>query len=215
MIKGKNRAFTLIEIILVVVIIGIISAVLAPSVKRATMQEVADQLASHIRYTQYLALQDNKFDYSNSTWYKSRWQLIFGTSPTYTDGKVAYTIFSDKPSYSGSPGITEIAKNPLNPSQFLSGGYSGVIKTSDSRAMKSLNIGKKYDISSVTFSGGCSGQRISFDYLGRPINGNPRTQTQKYNDRLIKTDCIITLTNSVGESKRIIVTPETGYVYIN
>ena len=214
MIKSKNKAFTLIEIIFVIVIIGIMSAILAPSVKRATMQEAADQLASHIRYTQYLALQDNKFEHNNSNWYKGRWQLLFGKS-AFTDNKYTYTIFSDKSGYSGSPGVTEMAKNPLNPSQFLSGGYSGVLQTSDSRAMKELNIGKKYDISSVNFSGGCSGLRISFDYLGRPINGNPRTQSQKYNNRLIKTDCIITLTNSVGESKRIIVTPETGYVYVN
>ena len=215
MIYKKSKAFTLLEIIFVIVIIGILSAIIAPSVKRATLQEAADQIAAHIRYTQYLSLQDDKFDAKDSTWYKGRWQLLFNTSSSYTDNKIAYSIFSDKPTYSGSPGISEFAKNPLNPKQFLSGGYSGVLHTSDSRAMKNLNIGKKYDISSVTFSGGCSGSRISFDYLGRPINGNSRTLTNKYSNRLIKSDCIITLTDASGKSKKIIITPETGYVYIN
>ena len=209
----KKKAFTLLEIIFVVVIIGIISAVLAPRVKRDTIKEAADQLAAHIRYTQYLALQDNKFNNKDEYWYRGRWQLVFGKS-TYTDNKYAYTIFSDKPTYAGNPNLTEVAINPLNPNQFLSGGYTGFIKTSDKRAMKELNIGKKYDIQSVVFSGGCSGLRISFDYLGRPINGNSRTLTQKYKNRLIKSDCIITLTNSIGESKKIVITPETGYVYI-
>ena len=213
----KKKAFTLLEIIFVVVIIGIISAVLAPRVKRDTIKEAADQLAAHIRYTQYLALQDNKFNNSDQYWYRGRWQLVFGKS-AYTDNKYAYTIFSDKPTYAGNPNLTEVAINPLNPNQFLSGGYTGFIKTSDKRAMKELNIGKKYDITNVDFSPSCSyygSRRIAFDYLGRPIKGNLQgLKDGKYKNRLIETDCIITITNSIGESKKIIITPETGYVYI-
>ena len=214
MIKRYFKAFTMLEIIFVLLIIGILSAVIVPNIKRATMQEVAQQLVTHIRYTQHLALQDNKFEFNNSIWYKGRWQLVFGKS-SYSEGKYAYTIFSDKPTYAGNPSLTEVAINPLNPKQLLTGGYTGFIKTSDKRATKELNIGKKYDISSVTFSGGCSGQRISFDYLGRPINGNPKTLTTKYKNRLITKDCIITLTNSIGKSKKIIITPESGYTYID
>ncbi len=214
-----QKAFTLLEIIFVIVVIGILSAIIAPSVKRATLQEAADQIVSHIRYTQHLALQDNKFSNSDPYWYKGRWQIIFGRS-SFTDNQIAYSIFSDKGAYSGSPGISEFAKNPLNPTQFLTGGYSGVIKTSDKRAMKNLNIGKKYGISSVIFSGGCSGaKRLAFDYLGRPLSGNMRSLTKKYSSSaknfLLQQDCIITISNLSGEQKRIIITPETGYAYVN
>ena len=213
-----KKAFSLIELVFVIVIIGILSAVLAPSFKRDTLQEAANQIASHIRYTQQLALHDNKFDSSNSVWYKGRWQLIFGASATHTDGKIAYSIFSDKPGYTGKPGITELAKNPLNPTQYLSGGYAGVLHTSDARAMKELNIGKKYGITIVNLSGGCSGKRISFDYLGRPLKGDSSSMNSKYaknnTSRLITAICNIQITNGT-DTKTISIYPETGFVKIN
>ena len=210
-----KKAFTLIELVFVIVIIGILSAILAPSFKRDTLQEAADQIASHIRLTQQLALHDNKFEPTNKFWYKERWQIIFSSS-AYTDNKIAYSIFSDKPTYSGNPDISELAKNPLNPNQYLSGGYSGILQTSDSRAMKELNIGKKYGITNVTFSGGCSGsgKRVSFDYLGRPLKGNPSSMGRKYEDRLITSVCNIVLHQGT-KTKTISIYPETGFVKIN
>ena len=216
-----NRAFTLIEIIFVVVIIGILSAVIAPKVKRATIQEAADQIASHIRYTQQLALNDNKFNPTDSTWYKKRWQIVFSKSNN-SGNFWAYTIFSDQNS-DGKPNKTLdiIAKNPLDPKKIMSGGYSGTINYTLSDASKSLTIGKKYDITNITFSNSCSinsSKRLYFDYLGRPMYGAPHSLTKKYfagsSNRLVMQDCIITITNSAGKSKNIVITPETGYVYI-
>jgi prepilin-type N-terminal cleavage/methylation domain-containing protein len=219
-----KKAFTLIELVLVVVIIGILSAIIAPQVKRATIQEAADQIASHIRYTQQLALNGNKFDPTDSTWYKKRWQIGFFKT-VGTDNKWAYTIFSDN-NKDGNPNSSEIAKNPLNPKQYLTGGYSGTFpyyigSGINSKIVKNMNIGHKYDIKTISFGGGCpagNSKRIYFDYLGRPLYKNPKVLTKKYfynnNNMLIKQNCIITITNSAGKSKKIVITPETGYVYI-
>ena len=212
----KKTAFTLIEIIFVVVIIGIMSAVIAPRVKRATIQEAADQIAAHIRYTQQLALNDNKFDPSDPNWYKKRWQIFFQNPNSYNDYKISYTIYSNT-NLDSNANTNEIAKNPLNPSQVLSGGTVGASYGSKN-VTKEMNLGHKYDINSVSFSNNCNlAMRISFDYLGRPLKGDIKSLTSKYSggtNRLLQQDCNITITNSAGEFKTIVITPETGYVYI-
>jgi len=211
-----KKAFTLIEIVFVVVVIGILSAIISPRVKRATLQEAADQIASHIRYTQQLALNDNKFDPADSSWFKKRWQIFFQNANVYNDNKISYTIYSNA-NKDTNANSAEIAKNPLNEKQLLSGGTVGA-SYGTANVTKSMNLGHKYDITSITFSTSCnSANRIAFDYLGRPLIGDVRTLTKKYSsgtNRLLQKKCIITIKNSVGKTKSIVITPETGYVYI-
>ena len=205
----------MLELVFVIVAIGILSAVFIPKFGQNKLSEAANQVISHIRYTQHLALMDDKFDSTNQNWYKRRWQIIFGTS-VYTEGKPAYTIFSDT-SETGQPDLSEIAKNPQDSSKLLSGGYSGTLYTSDSQATPELNIGKKYGVDSYALSGGCSGARISFDHLGRPLQGDLSSMTGPYSagtQRLITAPCIITLRRS-NDSVQIVVDPETGYVHLN
>jgi len=224
-----KKAFTMLELVFVIVIIGILSFVAANSFQRNTLREAADQVVSHIRYTQHLAMIDDKFDPNDSEWYKSRWQIFFAN----TDGSGnawSYMVFSDSPNYTGTPDIAEHAKNPSDENRYLSGGYStGNIDVNSSLATKEMNLGNKYGLLDVDFVNGCTiattRQRISFDYLGRPFYGNPHAQTSAYHDELnfkiLRTTCHIELclttpcSTATNENKiTIAIEPETGYTHI-
>mgnify|MGYP000045959612 CR=1 FL=1 len=233
-----KKAFTMIELIFVIVVIGILAATIIPNTKRNPVQEAAIQIASHIRYTQHLAMTDdrynpNRVDNSGAViWFKERWQILFSSSKFTGGANVwAYTIFSDRAGTGvkrGDPNESEIAKNPENSNQLMTGGVGHVnaIKYGhkDFKGMESLNIGKKYGIigaNAVVFSDSCDGNggnpstRIAFDYLGRPLQGDHNSMKGPYTQsRLIKAECRITITDG-SESVDIKIQPETGYVSLD
>lgn len=222
-----KKAFTMIELVFVIVVIGILAAVIIPSTRTNPLQEAAIQLLSHIRYTQHLAMVDDKFNPSRTDdngdviWFKDRWQLTFASN-TYTGGSTveAYTIFSDTQGTAvsrGNPQESEVAKNPENSNQIMTGGYSSTTALDYTNAgfkgMKKLNLGKSYGVASVVFGGGClsTGSRIAFDHLGRPLQGDHDSMTDPYSSsRLITANCTITLSDGT-DNIALRVTPETGY----
>lgn len=221
-----KKAFTLIELVFVLVIIGVLAAVILPRTKTNPLQEAAIQLASHIRYTQHLAMSDDTYKSSDDTWYKTRWLLVFSSSK-YTGGNDvwAYTIFSDTAGkHTGDAQESEIARNPLNKERIMTGGYgkaAAINFTSDNfKGMRALNIGTTYGIignDAVKLTDGCKYARIAFDYLGRPMYGSHKKSEKPYDDKhqkLIEKDCKITLSNNTS-SIDLIITAETGYVRIN
>jgi len=221
-----KKAFTMIELVFVIVVIGVLSAVILPNTKTNPVQEAAIQLVSHIRYTQHLAMVDDKFDATDGNWYKKRWQIVF-VQHAEASSVPAYTIFSDTSNGStGDANELEIALNPVNVTQRMTGGHSGSVKLDirDSRfvGMRKLNLGLSYGITSITMSNSCSvsgSRRIAFDHVGRPIRGSLGAaggggNAQSYeNNNLIQADCIITLTDGI-ESTLIRVTRETGYTCV-
>lgn len=72
-----KKAFTLLELVFIIVVIGILAAVIIPRTKTNHNAETAIKLISEIRYTQHLALVDDKYNSNDSTWYKKRWQIMF------------------------------------------------------------------------------------------------------------------------------------------
>ena len=212
-----NKAFSIIELVFVIVIVGILAATIIPSRQSNKLREAAVQLVSHIRYTQHLAMINDKFEVSDNNWYKKRWQIIFGASAS-TEDKMAYSIFSDDGSINGNPNLSEIAKDPLNKEKYLSGGYSGTLSTEDSRANKKMNLGYSYDISDVKLSAGCTGsstKRVVFDNLGRPIEDSVKTYISSYkNGKILESACIIKLISNNEGNISIAVERETGYTHI-
>jgi len=213
-----KKAFTLIELVFVIVVIGVLAVTIIPSTKTNPLQEAALQVKSHINYTQHLAMVDDKYNSADSNWYKKRWQIVFGTN--VNSGSVpAYTIFSDTAgSSTGDIQDSEVARNPLNVNEVMSGGTTGTtslqIGHSSFIGMKKMNLGQSYGIVSYNLSGGCSGARIAFDYLGRPMKGDLSGNSSAYeSDNLIQSNCIVTLATA-DQNISIIVTPETGYTYI-
>ena len=225
-----KKAFTMLELVIVIVVVGILSAVIIPRIDSNRLQEAAVQVVSHIRYTQHLAMVDDKFDANKvdsagkTKWFKERWQIFFAKTVA-SDNKWAYSVFSDHAGDStGNPDVSETAKNPLNGSKYLTGGYSA-IPYNDSRSTSELNIGNKYGITDVDFSANCknSSLRIAFDHQGRPLYDGSHLLDNAYrngtNSRLIQKDvsgnpCVITLTNSDG-SIDILIEPETGYARVS
>jgi len=78
-----KKAFTMIELIFVIVVIGILASAIIPRTKTNQLRESASKLLSHIRYTQHLNLVNDKFSNTDANWYKNRWQIVFKNS-TYS-----------------------------------------------------------------------------------------------------------------------------------
>ena len=219
-----KKAFTMIELILVIVVAGILAAEMIPRFDRDNLQEAADQVVSNLRYTKHLAMVDDKFSTNDDKWFKSRWQIKFSKN-TGSGNKWSYTVFSDwKGNHTGNPDRDEIAKNPLDNNRYLTGGISGnaLIHYDGSEATKELNIGNEYGIVKVNFSGGCRSnvKYISFDYLGRPFNSFPQNLPYELPSsgyhKLLTSTCKITLCTDTGCNNKttIAIEPETGYIHI-
>jgi prepilin-type N-terminal cleavage/methylation domain-containing protein len=213
-----KKAFTLLELVFVIMVVGVLSAILIPKTERSPLTEAAVQLLSDIRYTQHLAVIDDKFDAQDANWFKKRWQILFGKN-IKSNSQWAYTIFSDTSGQSsGDANEAEIAINPMNPNKRMTGGYTGSDALDYNNAnfvgMKKFNLGSTYGVDDIQFT---CGQRLAFDHIGRPMRGDQSTMTGAYHsgsDRLLKQDCFITL---VKDNKHIMITikPETGYASIS
>lgn len=201
----SRRAFTMLELIFVIVIVGILSYFATASFQRNTVVEAADQIASHIRYTQHLAMMDSKFDPTDATYYRERWQIRF-TTDSSANGNLVYWIMSDKDQDNALNDITDYAKDPQNPTTLLSGDSSLVNRN------QNLDLTKKYGITTVTnnCAPGAGNGRIFFDELGRPYNDTTFPATAAHQNR-ITAICTIVITGGT-QTRTIEISPETGYV---
>ncbi|AHJ13583.1 prepilin-type N-terminal cleavage/methylation domain-containing protein [Sulfurospirillum multivorans] len=219
-----KKAFTMLELVFVIVVVGILSYFAASSFQRNPLREAADQLVSHIRYTQHLAMQDDRFNDpsipDSQYWYRTRWQIVFSTNDATANRQPSYSIFRNL-DYDTAVDRSELAKNPLSPEKYLTGGipgYTNLDITNDSlfAGTKELNLGTKYGITGLAWTNNCSsGSKIGFDYLGRPLQGPIRSYDSSYpSGKIISTDCNITLSYN---QQNIVITikPETGYTYIS
>jgi len=196
-----KKAFTLLELIFVIVAIGIISAVAFPSMDDGKLQKAADQVVSHIRYTQHLAMVDDKFDVNDPLWFRENWQIQFEEGPS----EVGYMVYSDL-NHAGNANNNEFARDPLTQRKI-------------SQATGVADLGGKYGITNIEFSNNCrgsgTGRELSFDFLGRPYTHITAATPLAANihQHLLRGDCNITLTNSEGNIT-IGIEPETGYARI-
>ncbi len=182
----NRSAFTMLELVFVIVIIAILGVLALPSFNKNDLELAAEQVASDIRYTQHLAMRDDKFDPANGVWYEDRWQIKF-----YSGGK--YAIFHNNDENSS-------AKDPATN------------KNIDTQEDSPSSLFKKFNISEISATKGgdaIDGDdfSIAFDNLGRPYEGIGDSPS----DKLLKENIDIKLENQRGELK-LRVHSETGYV---
>lgn len=226
-----KKAFTMIELVIVIVVIGIIAMVTIPKYDQNRVLIAAQQIASHIRYAQHLAMIDNRTnliakptplpptDPSGDQWWRERWTIAF--TQNTNGGRWGYSIYSDFSRNGSLNSPNEVAPDPQNPNRLLTA--SNIVAIPANRINNKLNIGKTYGIRNVTFIGGCAqngNQAISFDEKGRPfLNASTTTVGARADPsvgRITATcqinigdgDTIATSTNVAT----ICIEAETGYV---
>ena len=209
-----KKAFTLLELVFVIVVIGILAATIIPNTRTNPVQEAAIQLVSHIRYTQHLAMMDDRFDSTDATWFQTLWQIRFTAGILPLPGQVAYGIFSDTDKNQAPTLGGNVAVDPQS-GLLMTGGVTNALPYSDDRVLKKANLGMTYGITSVTFGSECNdAMRIAFDNLGRPIEGDISSANLITDLKYITGTCQITISNGTNPDAVILIEPETGYTHI-
>ncbi len=70
----------MLELVFVIVVLGILAALALPRMDRDLRQEAADNVLSAIRYTQHLALNDDKTNPFDPAWQSKLWNISFSNS---------------------------------------------------------------------------------------------------------------------------------------
>jgi len=226
----KKSAFTLIELVFVIVVLGILASLAVGRMDRDLKQEAEDTILSHIRLTQQLALNDNKHRSDNDNkWQRAYWRFEYAdcSDATNYDGtkSLFYRIGSDK-NRLGSINKTESAINPINGKYIYTFHTCNTLQPNETpEVLISKEFGvKKIDMDTVNGCGIAVGsstaKQIAFDYLGRPHRGVNAYGTPNFKKLMIQ-DCNITFTMSTdydndGNDDSFIITiqKETGHAFI-
>lgn len=222
-----KKAFSLLELVLVMVILGIMISFTGLNLKQDKLSEGARSILNDILYTKNLALMQSSFrvdelSHAKREWYKSRWQLYFINSAA-SDYEQTYTIFLDK-NGDGNANLgktnvnldREIAVDILSPLKLMSSGQSGVIHKNDEKASARFNIEKRFGIERVEFKGACSGAtRVIFDEFGR-LYSPLRSAKSVFDKSLAKgsSACILRLNSKSKKQICIVIDALSGYAYI-
>ena len=210
----------MIELVFVIVVLGILAAMAMPRLDRDIRQEAGDNILSAIRYTQHLALMDNKSNINVSpavNWQKSFWQIRFANF----GGEWQYIIAANNDYDGNLDKNTEAAIDPQNGLYI----YASSSTPANDESPNSY-LSRKYGINNIDFSG-CNGQtgavgnpgnddtnrHIAFDYLGR-LHRGVFSATDNMST-LMHADCTIKFQFADGsDDLLILIRQDTGYANI-
>mgnify|MGYP000333148423 CR=1 FL=1 len=142
-IAKERKAFTMLELVFVIVVIGILASLALPRIERDLRQEAADNILAAIRYTQHLALNDNKTDPNDANWQKKFWQIRFESDG---NGGLLYKVGSNEDNGTNID-KAEAAIDPVN------GKYMFASNTTlQSDESPNVLLGKKYGVGTIFLS---------------------------------------------------------------
>ena len=208
----SNKAFTMLELLFVIIVIGILASVAMPRLDRDIKQEAADNILSAIRYTQHLALIDDKHQFAEPDWQKAFWMIRF----TKNSGEIFYTVASNSDLVANLD-QNESAIDPTN-GKYMHSGDGNI----DSDESPLIFLTTKYGIDSVTFND-CKGKNnttakhIAFDNLGRLHRGiiGAAGTFNDFHTYVKNKNCTITFSSPAFDSNFTIeVEKETGFTFI-
>jgi len=222
----KKSAFTMIELVFVIIVLGILASVAMDRTDRDLKQEAAETILSHIRLAQQLALSDNKHRSDNDVrWQKAYWRFEYkactGTSNTEWTYRVGSSI-----DLGLNIDRNESAVNPIDGKYLYTNGNCKNLISSES---PTVLLTKKFGINNISMQG-CllptgstsTAKHIAFDYLGRPHRGvgGYNNANQQFSKKMIS-DCNLTFTLStdqdndgIDDNFTITIEAETGHSFI-
>ena len=210
----------MLELVMVIVVMGILAALAIPRMERDLRQEAADNLISAIRYTQHLAMMDDKTGLEGNAFPRSQWQRRYWhiRFDKYNGGDSWFYTISSSTDGSTNVDKLETAIDPAN-GKYL---YHLAGDTNTKRVDESPNIfiTKLYSINAITFSPACQGtngvtRHLGFDYLGRPHTNFYSADMGTAWNKPISGDCTMTFAFKDGSDPlKITVQKETGFVQV-
>lgn len=187
----------MLELVFVIVVIGIITAMVIPRMDRDSLFEATNQTLNHIKYTQHLAMTQDVYSDTDNAWFMRRWQMQF-----YACG--GYVIHSDSnPVLGAAPGAPALLDAAIDPQ---TGKRLFTTNTCDENPAyyDKISLEENFGIINMALHANCGGADIAFDTLGRPYSNISAV------NGVLKQNCDITLTSASG-SEIIRIHPETGY----
>lgn len=227
-----KKAFTLIELIFIIVLIGIMSSVATAYFRDDKLALATYQVLEHIRYAQHLAISEHKFDpkeqgYANQdgadiatyngSYHLSRWKIAFNKRGE----TIYYWVYSDR-DRKGNCDVTDHIEPAIDPFDSNLMYYCIPPGCSTTKNNEKFNLTNKYGIKSIAQSGFAISLPgiglLAFDEKGRPYNQLETTAGANKYEMIYKhrltTETNITITGEDDRQAVITVYPETGYAEI-
>ena len=220
-----KKAFTMVELIIVIITLAILATYSIPRIKRDTRSEAINHILTMIRYTQNLALHDDMHLKNNSNWQKRFWSFEIKKCANSTG--LYYAIGTDN-DMQGAIDKEESAIDPSNSKYTFWYGLKACPKnTTDAlsdEVSPNIFITQKYGIKEVNFKNCAiykdkkttsSNKRIGFDNFGRYYKSYSSNSTPN-NSGIGVGNCKIEfkfIDNSINPFT-ILVSKESGFAYL-
>lgn len=209
-----RKAFTMLEMVFVVVMLGVMAAVSVMYIPQTKLQQAADYMIQNIKYAKSLAQTDDRYfamqdsslsSYTNQQaqyWQAGMWQVQFHLSGNTT--KHSYSIYADTARNAGTTNFDGrpmsgdlIAKDPQNRACLSGYSENNLPNECENNIAKEVRLQETYDVTidSIELPQDCKENgtaRVYFDNKGLPycgkvnVTGTNTALPQRLSDDSIK-----------------------------